>query len=256
MIEKFHLISLFFNPVSYCCWVILIHFMYNPMYQIYKHFLFRQFFEWFCSITVPSIQDLFQSPFRLTAFYFFIWFLSHNLVFKLFILLFTYHKYSYMLVNQFQLSFSFFRSVRGVFFFSQQIAIVFHRKSCSGRVQVKLNLNKHERNWERYAWVLFHRQLVRICLKAEPYQSYSIPPNWGPTLSQGPKIQSRHHFAPQRELRHPKLKYDLPFFHREKDLKWFFIMKPRQPGWLKKADLGDHCVVKGIYGIFRTIRRT
>jgi len=31
-----------------------------------------------------------------------------------------------------------------------------------------------------------------------------ITPNWGPTLSQGPKNQSRHYLVPQRKLRTPK----------------------------------------------------
>jgi len=34
------------------------------------------------------------------------------------------------------------------------------------------------------------------------------PPIAGDTLSQGPEIQSRHHLAPQRKLRPPKLKYE------------------------------------------------
>jgi len=34
------------------------------------------------------------------------------------------------------------------------------------------------------------------------------PQSGGPTLSQGPKIQSRHHLAPQKMLRSPKLKYE------------------------------------------------
>ena len=34
------------------------------------------------------------------------------------------------------------------------------------------------------------------------------PPIGGPTLSQGPKIQSRHHLAPQRKLRPSKSKYE------------------------------------------------
>jgi len=43
---------------------------------------------------------------------------------------------------------------------------------------------------------------------SEPYQPHSITPNLGVTLSQGPKIQSRHHFATQRKLRSTKLKYE------------------------------------------------
>ena len=42
-----------------------------------------------------------------------------------------------------------------------------------------------------------------MALYPEPYQPHSMPPNWGPTLSQGPKIQSRHHLA-----RPPKLIYE------------------------------------------------
>jgi len=34
------------------------------------------------------------------------------------------------------------------------------------------------------------------------------PPIGGPTLSQEPKIQSRHHLVPQRKLRLPKFKYE------------------------------------------------
>jgi len=41
---------------------------------------------------------------------------------------------------------------------------------------------------------------------AEPYQPHSISPNWGGTLSQGPKIQSHHHLNTQRRFQHPKLK--------------------------------------------------
>jgi len=43
---------------------------------------------------------------------------------------------------------------------------------------------------------------------SEPYQPHSIPPIGGSTLSQGPKIQSRHHLGPQRKLRPPKLRYE------------------------------------------------
>jgi len=46
-------------------------------------------------------------------------------------------------------------------------------------------------------------------MDAEPYQPHSVPPNWGvPRCHSGPKIQSRHHFSPQRKLRSPKLKYE------------------------------------------------
>jgi len=41
------------------------------------------------------------------------------------------------------------------------------------------------------------------CISRTPY-----PPIGGPTLSQEPKIQSRHHLAPQKKLRPPKLKYE------------------------------------------------
>jgi len=37
---------------------------------------------------------------------------------------------------------------------------------------------------------------------AAPYQPHSIPPNWGAVrCHRGSKIQSRHHLAPQGELR-------------------------------------------------------
>jgi len=46
-------------------------------------------------------------------------------------------------------------------------------------------------------------------LYAEPYQPHSITPNWGANaVTGGPKFQSRHHLAPQRRLRSPKLKYE------------------------------------------------
>jgi len=44
---------------------------------------------------------------------------------------------------------------------------------------------------------------------SEPYQSHSIPPNWGVhAVTGGPKFQSRHHLGSQRKLRSPKLKYE------------------------------------------------
>ena len=45
-------------------------------------------------------------------------------------------------------------------------------------------------------------------LQTEPYQPHSIPPNWGATLPQGPKIQIPHHWATQRKLRPPNSKYE------------------------------------------------
>jgi len=46
--------------------------------------------------------------------------------------------------------------------------------------------------------------------KPEPYHPHSIPPNWGAhAVTGGPIFQSRHHLAPQRKLRSPKLKYEV-----------------------------------------------
>ena len=43
-------------------------------------------------------------------------------------------------------------------------------------------------------------------LQSDPYQPHTIPPIGGPTLSQRPKIQSRHHLAPKESFDPPKLK--------------------------------------------------
>jgi len=66
--------------------------------------------------------------------------------------------------------------------------------------------NKNARRCEDFRTISLMSCASKIVL-TEPYQPQSIHPNWGPTLSQGTKIQSRHHLALQRKLRIPKLKY-------------------------------------------------
>jgi len=47
------------------------------------------------------------------------------------------------------------------------------------------------------------RPKSEIIPRTEPYQPHSIPPNWGGTLCQEPKMQFRHHLPTQRKLRPP-----------------------------------------------------